>query len=232
MTAPMLTRVSCVLFDLDGTLVDSAPGITTCLSTTIQRFGGPALEPGSLTSFVGPPVAETLGMLTGLGPDRIGEAIDFYRALYLEQGLGRSTVYRGIPALIGMLRELGVALAVATSKRESHARALLELHCLDSSFSVISGAAPDESGAGKRAVVESAVRRLAERGDDASAPVLIGDRSFDVEGALAAGIPAVFAGWGYGGTDESTGAAMVAPDPHEAGTRLRPYIRTRDRLRS
>lgn len=232
MTSPKLTRVSCVLFDLDGTLVDSAPGITRCLALAIHRFGGPLLKPSTLTAYVGPPVAVTLQTLTGLPAERVGEAIDFYRSTYLEQGLNDSCAFEGIHALIGELREWDVPLAVATSKRESHARALLELHSLDTSFAVISGAAPDDSGADKRAVVESALRRLEHSGHDVSAPVLVGDRSYDVAGAVAAGIPAIFAGWGYGETAESQGAVAIAHTASQAAVLLRPYLSTKESLRT
>jgi phosphoglycolate phosphatase len=211
--------VTCVLFDLDGTLVHSAPGITACLAETIAKFGGPVLRPSALTKFVGPPVADTLRTLTDLPQSRIPEVVEHYRSLYLKRGLADSTVFAGVPALLGMLRELGVPLAVATSKRESHARAILAMHSLESSFITISGAAEDDSHSSKEAVIGAALLRLAAH--DVSAPLLVGDRSFDVRGAAAAGIPSMFARWGYGLDEESDDADYVAATPSEAGDLLR-----------
>ena len=70
------SRVTCVLFDLDGTLVDSAPGITACLAKTVVAFGGPTLMPAALMSFVGPPVADTLRTLTEMPLSRLPEAVE------------------------------------------------------------------------------------------------------------------------------------------------------------
>lgn len=221
MTARIPARLSCVLFDLDGTLIDSATGITACLAETIREFGGASVRPESLRSFVGPPVADTLRTLTSLPERDIPEAIEHYRARYLAEGLRQSSVFAGIPALLAMLREWGIPAAVATSKRESHARAILELHSLDSSLEVVSGAGEDDAGAGKSAVIRSAIERLGDRGGSA---LLVGDRSFDVRGAIATGIPSMFAAWGYGAPDEAEGAALVARDPHHASELLHEYL--------
>jgi len=216
-----LTRVTCVLFDLDGTLVDSAPGITQCLAKTITAFGGASVSPHSLVSFVGPPVIDTLRAFTDLPQSRLPEAIEHYRALYLERGIAHSSVYPGIPAMLGMLREMGVPVAVATSKRLSHAHAILEHHNLEGSFVAIRGAAEDDSAADKAAVIAAALDGL---GAAAAHPVLIGDRSFDVLGAAALGVPAVFASWGYGDPAEAGAAVLVASDPADAARQLRPYL--------
>ena len=220
MSTAAAAPVTCVLFDLDGTLVDSAPGITSCLAETIRRFGGPALRPSALRPFVGPPVADTLRTLTDMPESRLGEAVEHYRALYLERGIAESSVFAGIPELLGMLRERGVPLAVATSKRQSHARAILELHGLDSSFAVVSGAAEDDSASAKDVVIRAALEQLAQLGVAVASPLLVGDRSFDIRGAAAAGVPSMFAAWGYGTESEAAGAALVATDPFEAGVLL------------
>lgn len=221
MTATTLARLSCVLFDLDGTLIDSAPGITACLAETIRAFGGPSLRPESLRSFVGPPVVDTLRTLTSLPERDLPAAIENYRARYLAHGLGLSSVFAGVPALLGMLREWGVPVAVATSKRESHARAILALHSLDPYFDVVSGAGEDDAGAGKSEVIASALERLGMRG---SAGLMIGDRTFDIRGALATGIPSMFASWGYGAPEEAEGATFIARDANHASHLLHEHL--------
>lgn len=221
MTAPALADVTCVLFDLDGTLIDSAPGITKCLVNTIRAFGGPSLRAEELRPFVGPPVADTLRSFLDVPEARLAGAVEHYRAQYLSTGIQQSTLFPGIPSLLAMLRELGVPIAVATSKRESHAHAILQHHGLLSAFEAVSGAREDDTAAQKAEVIASAVKRL---GHKASSPVLIGDRSFDVLGALAIGIPVIFAEWGYGTAEESAGAVLVAKDPHEAGRQLRQHL--------
>jgi phosphoglycolate phosphatase len=225
MTAAMPQRVTCVLFDLDGTLIDSAPGITHCLAETIERFGGPMVRPSSLREFVGPPVLETLRAFSAAAESRLPEVIADYRAAYLDHGLSNSSLFPGIPALLGMLGELHVPLAVATSKREDHARRILELHDIDPAFSVISGAAEDESSGAKHLVIRSALERLAASGADVSDPILIGDRSFDSIGAAALGIPMIFASWGYGAPEEAAGSVLVAEHPFEVSALLQQLLK-------
>jgi phosphoglycolate phosphatase len=221
MTRTALNRVTCVLFDLDGTLIDSAPGITRCLAQTIRDFGGPSVSPASLVPFVGPPVVDTLRGFTDLPQSRLPDAVEHYRALYLESGIAQSSVFAGIPALLGMLRELRIPAAVATSKRTSHARAILDQHNLASAFVTISGAAEDDSAADKPAVIAAALHGL---GRSSAHPVLVGDRSFDMRGAEVLDIPAVFAGWGYGDVAEAEGAAVIANHPDEVAAALRPHL--------
>lgn len=217
MIFPPLTRLSCVLFDLDGTLIDSAPGITQCMAETIRHFGGPSMPPESLRTFVGPPIAETLHALTSLVEADLLEAIAHYRSTYLERGLHDSVVFPGIHGLLSMLSECGVPVAVATSKREDHARSLLKLHSLDTYFFAVSGASRDESGASKSAVIGAALAQLVGH---TSAPLMIGDRSFDIAGARDMNVPAMFAQWGYGTMEEAEGAALTARDPHHASALL------------
>ncbi|MBX9471683.1 HAD hydrolase-like protein [Microcella sp.] len=229
MTASTLTRLSCVLFDLDGTLVDSAPGITECLADTIRHSGGPSMTSETLRRYVGPPIDETLLALTSLPRADLPMAISHYRSAYLERGIHNSVVFPGIHALLTMLRECGVTLAVATSKREDHALAMLKMHSLDTYFAVVSGANIDDSGASKPAVIAAALAQLA---GDAKAPLMIGDRSFDMAGARAMNIPALYAEWGYGTPEESEGAALSARDPHHASALLHDYCAPSARQRN
>jgi phosphoglycolate phosphatase len=222
MVISTLDRVTSVLFDLDGTLVDSAPGITQCLSETIRAFGGPAVTPASLVPFVGPPVVDTIRSFTDLPSSRLHEAVEHYRARYLERGIVQSAVFPGIPALLGMLQELRIPIAVATSKRSTHARAILRHHRLDGAFAAVCGAAEDDSAADKPTVIRAALSDLGAAGEH---PVMVGDRSYDIRGAVALDIPAIFARWGYGAASEAEGALLAAANPSELGAALQPHLR-------
>ena len=105
-------RLTCMLFDLDGTLVDSAPGITRCLAATIMHFGGPRLRPETLTEFVGPPVADTLRALTPVPESHLPDVVAHYRAGYLDHGLAESAPFPGVLELLATLSDRGVPLAV------------------------------------------------------------------------------------------------------------------------
>jgi phosphoglycolate phosphatase len=206
-------RVTCVLFDLDGTLIDSAAGIIECLALTLAEFGHPIKGNSTLKRFVGPPIADTVRALTGLSEERVGAAVARYRELYSQRGIANSSVFSGISGMLGALRELGIPAGVATSKRESQAVALLELHGLLPYFLIVSGAGEDESHSSKAEVIGAALSRLASRGTSLARVVVVGDRQYDVTGASAFELPTIFAGWGYGAADEAAGALMVARSP-------------------
>jgi phosphoglycolate phosphatase len=204
---------TCVLFDLDGTLVDSAPGIVECLAATLAEFGYPIKGNTGLKRFVGPPIADTVRALTGLSEERVGAAVTRYRELYSQRGISNSSVYAGVFGMLDALRELGMPAAVATSKRESQANALLELHGLLPYFVVVSGAGEDESHSSKAEVIGGALSRLASRKISLNRVVVVGDRQYDVAGAAAHELPTIFASWGYGSSSEAAGAWTRARSP-------------------
>ncbi|BBY42062.1 HAD-IA family hydrolase [Mycolicibacterium celeriflavum] len=199
------TRPKLVIFDLDGTLTDSAQGIVSSFRHALGSVGA-AVPDGDLANMVvGPPMHHTLRRL-GLG-DQTDAAIAAYRADYLTRGWAMNRVFDGIPALLRDLRAAGVRLAVATSKAEPTARRILAHFGLADCFEVIAGASVDGSRATKVDVVEHA---LAQLGSLPERTLMVGDRSHDVEGAAAHGIDTVVVGWGYGQGDFDGPAAAPA----------------------
>lgn len=193
-------RGDLVIFDLDGTLTDSAEGIVASFRHALQSVGA-AVPDGDLVSrIVGPPMHITLQEM-GLG-DSAEAAITAYRADYTSRGWSMNRPFDGIPALLADLRAAGVRLAVATSKAEPTAQRILAHFGLDASFEVVAGASPDGTRSAKSDVVAHALRQLAPLPDRV---VMIGDRSHDVEGAAAHGIGTIVVGWGYGHRDFAHG---------------------------
>jgi phosphoglycolate phosphatase-like HAD superfamily hydrolase len=199
------TRPQLVLFDLDGTLTDSAEGIVSSFRHALQTVGAPVPEGDLATRVVGPPMHHTLSAL-GLG-EQADAAIAAYRADYTSRGWAMNSLFDGIPGLLADLRAAGVRLAVATSKAEPTARRILEHFGLDGYFEVIAGARPDGSRAAKADVVAHALRQLQPLPDRV---LMVGDRMHDVEGAAEHGIDTVVVGWGYGAADFSGPAAVAA----------------------
>lgn len=185
-----------VLFDLDGTLTDSADGIVASFRHALTHVGA-AIPDGDLVArIVGPPMHHTLGSM-GLA-DRADEAIAAYRADYTARGWSMNRLFEGIPELLDDLGRAGVRLAVATSKAQPTAQRILAHFGLDGHFEVIAGASPDGTRAAKADVVAHALEQLAPLPERV---LMIGDRSHDVEGAAEHGINTVVVGWGYGATD-------------------------------
>ncbi|QGF23938.1 HAD hydrolase-like protein [Raineyella fluvialis] len=204
-------RPTAVLLDLDGTMLDSADSITRALAQALADFGHPA-EPKSLRRYVGPPVRETLSALLPEVP--ADESVAHYRALYGRSMLAATPFPQTVPLLDG-LAAAGLPLAVATSKKETTAHELLLHHGLADRFAVICGAGEGDRNGDKAAVVADALRRLAAGGADVSAPIMVGDKIHDVEGAARSGVETVLVGWGYGTEEERAAALVVAGDVPE-----------------
>jgi phosphoglycolate phosphatase len=185
-----------VIFDLDGTLTDSAEGIVSSFRHALGEVGAPVPDGDLAGRIVGPPMHLTLTAM-GLG-GRADDAIAAYRADYTTRGWAMNRLFDGIPALLADLRAAGVRLAVATSKAEPTARRIIEHFGLGDHFEVIAGASLDGARSSKADVVAHAIAQLEPL------PVhvlMVGDRAHDVEGAAAHGINTVVVEWGYGAAD-------------------------------
>ncbi len=215
MNTPRAHPYTAILFDLDGTIVDSAPGITATLAYTFERLGLPVPTPAELLEWVGPPILDSFRDLAGFDPELSQRALDIYREKYLSTGVYDAALYPGITAVLHAIGESDIPLSLATSKPETPARAVLEHFQVADVFDELTGASDDELRSAKKDVVEEALRRLQVGGADLSRPVLIGDRHHDVEGAAHHGVPTIFVTWGYGAPAEAAGAVAVVHTPAE-----------------
>jgi phosphoglycolate phosphatase len=194
-----------VIFDLDGTLTDSAQGIVSSFRHALGAVGAVVPDGDLAGRIVGPPMHHTLREM-GLGKDA-DAAIAAYRADYTTRGWAINELFDGIPALLADLCAAGVRLAVATSKAEPTAQRILAHFGLDGHFEVIAGASIDGSRAVKADVVAHALAQLQPLPDRV---LMVGDRSHDVEGAAEHGIDTVVVGWGYGRGDFDESDANIA----------------------
>lgn len=206
---------SCVLFDLDGTIADSAPGITSTLAFTFEKLGLPIPSPSELLVYVGPPILDSFRDLAKLDPAESAEALEIYRAQYLKTGVSDAVLYPGLDRVLKRIHDEGVALSLATSKPELPATLILNEFDVTKYFDVITGASEDEVRSAKADVVEEALRRLRALGADTSRPVMVGDRNFDTIGAAAHNVPTIYVEWGYGSPAEQVGSVAVAADADE-----------------
>jgi HAD superfamily hydrolase (TIGR01549 family) len=199
-----------VIFDLDGTLTDSAAGIVASFRHALGEIGATVPDGDLAGRVVGPPMHVTLTSM-GLG-DRAQEAFAAYRADYTTRGWANNSLFDGIADLLTDLRAAGVRLAVATSKNEQTARRIVEHFGIDGYFEVIAGASADGVRSAKADVVAHA---LAQLGPLPERVLMVGDRAHDVEGAAAHGIDTVVVEWGYGAAD-FTGPGAVPGYRHVA----------------
>ncbi len=216
----MTTPWSCILFDLDGTIIDSAPGITASLAWTFERLGRPIPSGAELLVYVGPPILDSFRDLAGMNVAEARHALEIYRPHYLQTGIFNSSVYAGVPAVLSRLHARGIPVSLATSKPELPATATLDYYRLSRFFTVITGASEDEVRSRKADVVAEALRRLRAHGADTSNPVMVGDREHDVHGAAEHNVPTIFVEWGYGTLAEQEGAVGAASTAEELETLL------------
>jgi len=204
-----------VLLDLDGTLVDSAPGIVQSIAFTLRQVGRPVPPIGDLLRWVGPPLPQSFQTIGGVPEDEVDAALDIYRERYLDIGAYDSKIFDGIGLLLRDLKERRVTLALATSKPYTPAVLMLEHFTLAHHFDVIATAWDDESRGEKPLIVADALAELREKGCDLSKTVMVGDRIHDVLGAQENGIPSIIVGWGYGTGEEWAQADFVAHTPRQ-----------------
>jgi phosphoglycolate phosphatase len=214
-----MSVAAAVLFDLDGTLTDSAPGI---LRSTRDAIGRLSAEDGvaraipseaELAGIVGPPLRQSFAKL--VGADKADRLLALYRERYEPIGMFENALYDGVVEALERLAALGYRLIVATSKVETYAKQIVAHFGLDRYFAAVYGSQPD----GSRADKDQILAFLIAREGLAAAPrkVMIGDRSFDALGARAVGIPAIGALWGYGDAAElsQAGADPLIASPRD-----------------
>lgn len=206
-----------VLFDLDGTLTDSAPGILGSLRHALVAVGHPVPPEPELRPLLGPPLSDTFRGRFGMDEATAAAAIAAYRERYHAGGMYENAVYPGIPELLGRLASAGSVLAVATSKPTWSATRILEHFGLAPFFAHVAGAELDGSRETKTAVIAHSLARLGALGHRGRPFRMVGDREHDVLGARAHGIPATGVLWGYGDAAElaAAGASEIAATPAE-----------------
>jgi phosphoglycolate phosphatase len=196
-----------VLFDLDGTLSDSAPGILAALRHAFAENGIPPLDPVTERALLGPPFYESLPPLIG-GAGRLPAVLASYRMHYSNGSMYDTTAFEGIPDVLAAARARGMRLAVATSKPEPYADPIVEHLGLAQYFETVGGDELDGSLATKALVIDKVLGRLGR--PDPSTVLMVGDRMHDVVGAREHGIGCVGAAWGYGPPGELEAARPLA----------------------
>lgn len=204
-----------VLLDLDGTLVDSAPGIISTIAFTLEEMGREVPPMKELLRWVGPPLPQSFEIRGKMNAEEARVAVGIYRARYLDVGVYDAKLFDGVAALLQGLVNAGARLAIATSKPTTPATIMLENFTLSDFFEVISCAADDETRGTKAEVVEDALAGLTERGFSTENTIMVGDRIHDVEGAAHHGIETIMVRWGYGGPAEWEQARQVIDTPRQ-----------------
>lgn len=186
--------IKAVLFDLDGTLLDTSEGIMDSVRYTIARLGYEPLPVDTILKFVGPPIQNSLMTYVGLTLEEAQKGANIFRDYYKNNALFKASLYSGIKELLVELKNKGVKIGVATYKREDYAIDLLRYFGIANYCDVMHGA-DNENILTKADIVEMCISELKE---DKSDVLLVGDTVHDAKGAQDSGIGFIAVTWGFG----------------------------------
>jgi phosphoglycolate phosphatase len=209
----VLSRPSHIIFDLDGTLADSSPGILWSFRATLGHLQRDADE-DVLRQLIGPPLGESFRIL-GVADEDIDDVVALYREFYAERGVYEARLYDGVASTLATLSNEGIPLAVATAKRVDFAHHMLDALGVGRYFDDIAGASMDLRVTSKFDIMDQVLRGWSIR--EYRAVWMVGDRHYDMEAARAHGVRAIGALWGFGSAEElrAAGAQGLISRPSE-----------------
>ena len=218
-----------IIFDLDGTLMNTEEGVLSSVRYTTQRMGYPPLSDDVMRTFIGPPVKHSLIRCYGLNEEEATAATEVFRDHYKNYDLLKAVPYDGILALLEKLKREGYLVGVATLKRTDYALTLLEHYGIAAYCDSICGS-DSANKLGKCDVLRLCLKKL---GLSCEEGVLIGDTSLDGAGAAQAGTAFIGVTYGFGpssaGDWEEFCPVFVAETPQAIGAYLdslrRPALR-------
>jgi HAD hydrolase, family IA, variant 1 len=189
-----------ILFDLDGTIVRSDPGITRGVQKSLEQFGIYE-EPENLKKFVGPPLVESYTKLYGLSLLQYEKALEIFHEYYRSTGIFECELYEGIEEMLKVL-SVEYRLYIATSKPEKEARRVIEHFGLDKYFTFVGGSDGDfnTKRSTKAAVIEYVLK--SNNIEDKTAAIMVGDKIHDIVGANTVGLKSIGILYGYGSMEE------------------------------
>lgn len=201
-----------IFFDLDGTLTDSAEGITNSVHYALSKFEIDA-DKSELYRFIGPPLKDSFMKYYDIPKDDCDLAVSYYREYYSTSGIFENRVYDGIEKLLSDLKSCGKKIILATSKPLEFSVKILKHFGLYDYFDFIAAATMDGSICRKDQVIKHALDSLDI--SDTSQVLMVGDRKFDILGAKEFDIKSVGVLYGFGSLEELhlAGADYIAKLP-------------------
>jgi phosphoglycolate phosphatase len=205
-----VTGLPSLLFDLDGTLVDSLPGICGSINDALIQVGRSPIAESAARAFVGKPLASVFeALLESTELALVEQAVTAYRHRFDRSGISEGCLFPGVEGMLRTLDAEGYSLRIVTAKPSAVARQVLTCFGIERFFDDVHGPTLDDRHVDKAHLVLAALQASDSRPDEA---VMIGDRADDVLAARAHGVQAVAAAWGYGSRAElvAAGPAYVA----------------------
>lgn len=187
-------------FDLDGTITDSARGITNSVMYALKKYGIKEKNREKLYAFIGPPLTDSFQKYYGFSKEQSWKAVEYYREYYKDQGIFECEVYEGMKSTLSTIQKNGKKAVIATSKPEIYAKRIIEHFQLDSYFDGVYGMELNGGRGTKSEVIQYALRECNIK--DLNHVLMIGDRSHDMIGAKENGIQSLGVLYGFGSEKE------------------------------
>lgn len=191
-------KYNAILFDLDGTLTDSFEGITRSVEYSLNRLGIMINSREDLRKFIGPPLKTSFNEFYGMSGETLSKAIKFYRDRYNDLGWKENALYKDTDIMLKKLYDNGFKLITASSKPKIFVERILKYFKIDKYFYDICGADLNGGLQEKSEIIAYAVKK---NNLDVKKTVMIGDRSFDAQGAIDNKLDFIGVLYGFG-TDE------------------------------
>lgn len=209
-----MKKYDVALFDLDGTVSQSALGIRLCIQKTLDKMNKPHPDLSDYSKFIGPPLVHTFRDLCGLSESEAQTAVEIYVDFYDVYGVSANVLYDGMAQTLAKLKENGVQLAICSSKHESVANSVVDMLGVRDAFDAVCGSTVDGTRKEKEDLIPYALNTLGYCGNSI---VMIGDTKFDAIGAEKCGVDFIGVEYGYGNVDEmiSCGCTMLAKSPRD-----------------
>ena len=196
-----MNKYNTLIFDFDGTVVDTGEGILKSLQFAFEDQGDPIPDLSDLKKFIGPPIYYSFTTFYGVPEARVADYIKSYRARYRQKGVFECVPYPGMVETLEALRTHGVKLGIASSKPESLIYDVMRYLDLTALFDAVTGTAFDDSRhASKTDLIEATMEKLGAT--DKARVLMVGDRLYDLDGAAGAGVDSCGVLFGYGSEDE------------------------------
>ncbi len=190
-----------VIFDFDGTVVDTGEGILKSLQYSFKEMGREVPDLDDLKKFIGPPIHYSYTTYYGVSEEEVGMYIKKYRERYRAKGIYECALYEGFPEVLDLLHEKGVKVGIASSKPESLIYDVAQFLGVTEKFDAIVGVQMDDSNhSSKTGLVLEAMKKLGA--EDKARVLMVGDRCYDIDGATGAEVNSCGVLWGYGSKDE------------------------------
>lgn len=197
----LMANYDYVIFDFDGTVVDTGEGILKSLQYSFKEMGREVPDLDDLKKFIGPPIYYSYTTFYGVSEEEVGMYITKYRERYKVKGIYECELYDGMVELLDALKAKGIKLGIASSKPQHLIYSVADYLKITDKFDAIVGVKIDDSNHSSK--TQLVLDAMAEMGATDKAKVLmVGDRLFDIDGAAGAGVDSCGAIWGYGSEEE------------------------------